>query len=393
MENYGKIDTATGIHTRLLDFTKALDHCITIAIEQKVDFFLFCGDAYKTPHPTQTHQRLLIKCLMRLHKARIPVVIIIGNHDHPLSFGKAHALDLFCEFPLEQFYVIAKPQTITLQTAHGPIQIFGIPWPTRNTIALKQTETSSMRITEYISQAIAHIIKEEAQRLDPKIPAILAAHMTVSNGIFSGSEKRAVYGTDPLFLPSQLAIEPFDYVALGHLHRFQNVNQHGAIPIIYSGSIERIDFGERKEAKGFCLVTIKAKHDVHYEFIEVPIRPFIQIEVKLTGKDAHTEQIIAAIKQHSIQDAVIKILYYLPDDTADTIDLKAIQTACQAAHHLVGIIPIRSVMERNRRMNNASISMDVRSLLTHYFSEKQLAHLRQEILLEKAMALLDEKEE
>ena len=42
MENYGKIDPQTGIHTRLLDFEKALNFCIDIAIEKKVDFFLFC---------------------------------------------------------------------------------------------------------------------------------------------------------------------------------------------------------------------------------------------------------------------------------------------------------------------------------------------------------------
>ncbi len=92
MENYGRVDAATGIHTRLLDFHKALSFCIDTAINEKVDFFLFAGDAYKTPHPSQTQQRLLIQCFLRLYDAGIPVVIVVGNHDHPLSFGKANAL-------------------------------------------------------------------------------------------------------------------------------------------------------------------------------------------------------------------------------------------------------------------------------------------------------------
>ena len=66
MENYGKIDPKTGIHSRLLDFEKALNYCIDFAIDKKVDLFLFAGDAYKTPHPTPTHQRLLMRCLLRL---------------------------------------------------------------------------------------------------------------------------------------------------------------------------------------------------------------------------------------------------------------------------------------------------------------------------------------
>ena len=246
MENYGKIDSATGIHTRLLDFARALNACIDSAIEKQVDFFLFSGDAYKTPHPSQTQQKMLFQCFLRLYKANIPIVIIIGNHDNPLSFGKANALDIFGELPLDGFHIIAKPTSFTLRTKNGPIQIVGIPWPTRNTVSItnKHLHKSAHEITEYISSAVAKIIRDLAQKLDPTIPAVLAGHLTVTNGIFSGSEKRAIYGTDPIFLPSQLAIEPFDYVALGHLHRYQNLNPKGYPAIIYSGSIERVDFGK-----------------------------------------------------------------------------------------------------------------------------------------------------
>src|SRR5581483_2483124 len=88
MENYGRIDPATGIHTRLLDFERAFNFCIDVAIKEKVDFLLFCGDAYKTTNPSPTQQKLMLKCLLRLYKANIPVIIIVGNHDNPLSYGK-----------------------------------------------------------------------------------------------------------------------------------------------------------------------------------------------------------------------------------------------------------------------------------------------------------------
>ena len=207
VENYGKIDPETGIHTRLLDFEKALNLCIDKAISEDVDFFLFAGDAYKTATPSPTQQRLLLRCFLRLYKAKIPVILVIGNHDNPLSFGKAHALDLYNELPVDGFYVVAKPQIIPLTTKSGLVNIVGIPWPTRNTIALSDSyaHKNASEITEYISQSVAQIIQHLANQLDPSIPAVLSGHLTVSNGIFSGSEKRAVYGTDPLFLPSQLA--------------------------------------------------------------------------------------------------------------------------------------------------------------------------------------------
>ena len=243
MENYGKIDSKTGIHSRLTDFQKALNACIDTAISRNVDFFLFCGDAYKTANPSPTQQKLLLQCFLRLYKAQIPVVIIVGNHDNPLTFGKANSLELFCELPLDGFYVMSQPKTLVLQTKNGPVQIVGIPWPTRNTIAIAQRHIhkTAADITTYIAKAVGIIITTHAEKLDQKIPAVLAGHLTVSSGIFSGSEKRAVYGTDPILLPSQLAIEPFDYVALGHLHRYQNLNPKGYPAVVYSGSIERVD--------------------------------------------------------------------------------------------------------------------------------------------------------
>jgi DNA repair protein SbcD/Mre11 len=259
LENYGKIDAKTGIHTRLLDFEKALNFCIDRAIKENVDFFLFAGDAYKTHNPSQTQQKMLFKCFLRLYSAGIPIVIVIGNHDHPLSFGKAHALDMLGEIPLEGFHVFAKPGTITLQTKNGPINIVGVPWPTRNTIAIANhhLDKSMTQLTEYISKAVAHIIADYAKKIDPTIPAVLASHITVNTGIFSGSEKRAIYGNDPMLMPSQLAIAPFDYVALGHLHRHQNLNSSGYPAVVYSGSIERIDFGERKQRMNL----FKDQHD------------------------------------------------------------------------------------------------------------------------------------
>lgn len=392
MENYGKINPQTGIHTRLWDFYTALNECIDTAITEKVDLFLFCGDAYKTAHPSQTQQKLLLDCFLRLYKAHIPVVIIVGNHDHPLSFGKANALDVFSSLPVDGFYVISKPETLTLQTAHGPIQIVGIPWPTRNSVSVSQQHThkSALEITHYISHGVSAIIKNFAQQLDPTIPAVLAGHLTVSSGIFSGSEKRAIYGTDPVFLPSDLAIAPFDYVALGHLHRYQNLNHHGYPAVVYSGSIERIDFGERKEDKGFCMVTIPEKNHCTHTFIPVKTRPFIQIEVQLTGQNSHTQQVIDAIQKHDIQDAIIKIIYHIPPDSDDTVDIRLIHHACAHAMHVIGIIPVRIATTRERRLHGTTINLSLEALLELYFESKPELKMRKDSLITKTMALTHE---
>ncbi len=396
MENYGHIDPKTGIHSRLLDFEKAFNICIDYAIEHDVDFFLFSGDAYKTTTPSPTQQKLLLKSFFRLYEKKIPIVLIIGNHDNPLSFGKAHTLDLFNELPLSGFHVIAKPDTtpFILQTKNGPIAIVGIPWPTRNTLAIsnRHAHKSASQITEYISKAVAEIIKDLASKIDPTMPAVLAAHLTVSSGIFSGSEKRAIYGTDPLLLPSQLALPIFDYVGLGHLHRYQNLNPNGYPAIVYSGSIERIDFGERKEEKGFCVVSIPEKGKASHEFITVPTRPFIQIELQLTAEKNQTEQVLCEIKKYDITDAVIKIVYHVPPDTKDTVSLTEVQRACAAAWYIVGIIPVRKPSLRERRVL-MNVDMDFETMLATYFDNKPELKERKDILIEKTLLLSQEAQQ
>ncbi len=394
MENYGKTDPKTGIHSRLLDFELSLNTCIDYAIEHDVDFFMFSGDAYKTATPSPTQQKLLMRCFMRLYKAKIPVVIVVGNHDNPLSFGKANSLDIFACLPIDGFHLFAKPDSLLLQTKSGPMQIVGIPWPNRHNIALKEDyyAQSATDITEQISNALGKIITKLAQQLDPTLPAILAGHLTVSNGLFSGSERKAIYGHDPILMPSDLAISPFDYVALGHLHRFQNLNE-GGIPIVYSGSIDRIDFGERKEEKGFCLVSITKDKKCDFEFIELKTRPFIQIDVILTDEEpGHTSQILAAIKRHNIKDAIVKITYKLSTTAIDQVDVKKIQLACSHSMYLVAIIPLRDLQTRSYR-SILSSEMDLQTLLKNYFESKENLKGRSNNLIEKTLQLQNDVDE
>ena len=392
MENYGKIDPKTGIHTRLLDFVDALNTCIDRGIKEEIDFFLFSGDAYKTANPTPTQQKLLMRCFLRLHAKKIPIVIVVGNHDNPLSFGKANSLDIFSEVPLDGFHVISKPEKIILDTKSGPIQIVGIPWPTRNSISINKKHylQSAEEITTYISEAVSALIKKYAKECDPTLPSILASHMTVSSGIFSGSEKKAVYGNDPTLLPSELAIKPFDYVALGHLHRYQDLNSKGYPSVVYSGSIERVDFGERKEPKGFCIVNADVKKTTH-TFIEVPTRPFIQIDIHLKDDCDQTEQILERLKEHYLMNAVVKIVYHVPAHETDTVHIGTIEKACSDAHYLVGIIPIHTMISREKR-SNLTKKMDLSTLLTSYFTDKPQYKNKKSLLIQKALELYNQSE-
>lgn len=399
VENYGKIDPKTGIHSRLWDFHKSLSVMVDQAIERKIDFYLFCGDAYKTAYPTPTQQKLLATQLLRLQKAAIPVVIVVGNHDHPLSYGKAHSLDVFDYLPVDGFYVFSRPDLITITTKNGPVQIVGIPWPARNNVVTHEDhrQKSAAEITSYLSQRVGQLISEFAQRVNPALPAILAGHLTVSSGIFSGSEKCAIFGTDPIFLPSQLALPQFDYVALGHLHRYQNLNPGGSPAVVYAGSIERVDFGERREEKSFCAVTIsvcEGKKVCSYDVVPLQTRPMIQIEVGLVAGTDQTKQILQKILQYDIHEAIVKIVYHIPEGLTDKVDLLEVERACSTAKYVVGVIPVYQQIKRERRAL-INVDMDMETVLDKYIQTKDFLKTKQESLMKKAQSIqqmLDDQE-
>jgi len=375
VENYGRIDPRTGIHTRILDFQKSLNTCIDAAIARQVDFFLFAGDAYKTATPNPTQQRLLFDCFLRLFRAQIPVIMVVGNHDNPVSFGKTHALDLFAQLPVDGFHVISQPKIVVLQTKNGPVQIVGIPWPSRTTLALNMQNLHAREIPQTISTHLARLIENYAKQLDPEIPAVLAGHLTISTAIFSGSEKRAVYGDDPVLLPSQIALHPFDYVALGHFHRYQNLNPGGYPALVYSGSIDRIDFGERNETKGFCHITIPAKGAATHEFIPLQTRAFIKVDITLStpkqeGED-QTAQVLQALKAHELRNAIVKIVYHLPPDAPDRVDARAVEQACESAQYIVGILP-QYVSTKREQRSTLHQDMDIKTAITTYLAAKQI---------------------
>src|SRR5690606_11545086 len=197
-------------------------------------------------------------------------------------------------------------------------------------------------------------------------------------------------------MPSQLALSPFDYVALGHLHRHQNLNETGYRAVVYSESIERIDFGERKEEKGFCIVSIPEKNKATYEFITIPTRPFIQIDVKLKAGIPQTEQILNALQKYDLTNAIVKTIYHIPAGKKDFVELKTIQQACQHAMDLIGVIPVHIVEPRENRGCALKVNMDLPELLNTYFATKPELINKKKDLIEKTLVLwqdhLDQQE-
>ena len=256
VENYGRLDPSTGLHSRFKDFIKCFKKAVDYGIKHEVDFLLLCGDIYHTPKPSPTHQREFAKCIMTLLEKSIPAVMIVGNHDNPVSFGKATSLDIYSALNIKNVHIISYPQILNLNLKdEKQIQIVAFPWPTRSRIVDKDEYKSldSQQLDEKLQTICEEVIESLTRDLSPEIPSVFAGHLSLAEAQYSGSERTTLLGKDPVILTSTLAKDEFSYVALGHIHKHQNLNKTSSPPVVYSGSIERVDFNEEKKIKVFVL--------------------------------------------------------------------------------------------------------------------------------------------
>ena len=350
MENYGRIDPSTGLHTRLKDFIKCFSFAIDIALEEKVDLVIFTGDAYKNSNPNPTHQREFARQIYRLSEAKIPVVMINGNHDNPLSFGKATSLDIFDTLNVSGVKVVTEPELFNIETKAGPVQNFGLPWPTKNLFLAKEEykDFTYEEVTKEIQKRASKKIKKYARMMRPGTPAIFAAHLAAAEATYSGSERSAIIGRDPVFFTQVLAQKEFDYVALGHIHKFQDLNLNNHPPVVYPGSIERINFGEEKDDKGFCLVNIEGGK-TSYEFISLPARKFITVDAVISKEQDPTNALIEEIEKYDLSESVVRVFYTMPAGREDLLDFKRINSALERAFLVTTIAKKSKPMERLQR--------------------------------------------
>ena len=410
IEDHGYIDPGTGLHTRVQDFVDSLGFVCDQAIQERVDLVIFAGDAYKNCTPSPTHQREFALQVRRLQQADLPLVMVVGNHDAPGAFGKATSMDIFTALELDNTYVIRRPALLRIDTHNGPIQIAGLPWPTRH--LLRTHDEYKDLPQEAINQKIQEIctlqIEEFARQLDPALPAILTAHIAAAEATYSGSERTAIIGQDPTMLTSTLANPAFDYVALGHVHKHQDLHSQASPPVVYAGSLERINFGEERDEKGFCLVDIEEQPDAEdsrthrkstYEFISTPARPFVTIQLEVLEGEDPTELIVDAIDESDIKDAVVRVLYALPvADANSTVDLERVHQALVPAFCVAGIQPQTAPINRLRR---AAITEDLGlgEALDRYIENNPALQDQRDILhryardLEQEIELLNRGEE
>lgn len=391
-ERYGGVDSATGLNQRVLDFLHRFDEVVDYAITQEADVVLFAGDAFKSRSPNPTYQRAFARRVKRLTDAGIPIVLLVGNHDLPAIVQQASSVDIFHVLEVPNVIVGRDERIHYLQTRRGPLQIATVPYPLRQRL-LTHDEFRGKPITELdraLEAVVTDLVSSLAKKIDPHVPAVLAAHLSVSGAVY-GSERSIMIGRDAVVLKSALADPAWDYVALGHIHHHQSLNGGSHPPIVYAGSLERIDFGEEGQPKGFCWVELR-RGDAEWRFVEVQARPFVTIRADLRQVLNPTAALQQILARYPISGAVVRLIVQLRPEQEALIRDREVRALLSDAHYIGGIV--REV-ERPTRVRLGTLAPEEMSdvdLLAKYLEAHNIAPERIQVLLEHAQAIMNAEE-
>ncbi len=392
IENYGKTDPATGISSRVMDFLRRLTDIVEYAEANDADLAIFAGDAFKNRQPSPTFQREFARRIKRLAE-QCPVVLLVGNHDIPMMAQKASSVEIFHTLAVDNVIVGRQDKLHRIETKRGPVQVATVPYPVRNRL-LADLDTRGLGLGDLdgmLREQVDMLIRNLSAEVDPEIPAVLTGHFSVS-GAKLGSEQGVMLGRDVSVLKSTLADPVWDYVALGHIHFHQDLNLGSYPPVVYSGSTERIDFGEEGDPKGFCWVSLM-RGETTYEYVELPARPFLTIRADVRGSSQPTEAVLKEIAKHDVSDAVVRVIITATPENEPLIRDRDIEAGLGDAAFVAAIqrdidYPVRARLGVERPEGLAP-----GELLERYLLQKKLDPDRIEVLKEYADDLFADEED
>lgn len=235
-----------------------LEEILKIALEERPEGVIIAGDVYDRPVPPAEAVELFDEFLFRLSEQRLKVFIISGNHDSPERLAFGSRLISGSGVYLAPVYT-GRVEPVVLRDEYGPVKIFLLPFlkPVHVKRCFPEEEIGSY--TDALQKAV------EELPLCPKERNVLVTHQFVAGAGRCDSEELSLGGSDAVDVS---VFDPFDYVALGHLH---NPQKAGKETVRYCGTPLKYSFSEAAHGKSVTVVELGEKGSVSVR--TVPLHP------------------------------------------------------------------------------------------------------------------------
>ena len=324
-------------------------------------------------------------------------MLLVGNHDLPPVQRRATSISIFDTLQVPNVYVGADYTVRTITCRRGQrLQIATAPYPLRQDhIAREDGEGKSVEeLDRLLSERLTARIMDLAHqaRQDKDTPAILIGHFSVDEAAH-GSERNIMVGRDVAVDRSTALADPvWRYVALGHIHKHQSLNRDEQPPIIFSGSPERIDFGEEREAKGWVVATIGEGQTIwrFQEQYRKPARTFRTIEADVRDADDPTAAVVKRIEDAGdLSQTVVRLQIVIDEAQEPRLVDRDIKVALKDVYD----VAVQRDVKRQARDRLGGVSVEALTpiqMLDRYLDTRHMDEERKKLLLQYAEDLIRE---
>lgn len=315
VSRHGKV--VDGRNSRLDDMGSVLTRFAEVAISEQVDLALIVGDLFDGRRPGPDEIRVAIRPLQALSAAKIRTLITPGNHDGmgTIADPDSHTLGWMAELEMPRVHVFTKPGTGIVLAGDVEVNVARIPFPHKRAYDVEHAELEIAERVELVSRDVEQAIAYMATLMKGPEIRLFMGHLTVA-GAMLGQESAMRMGWDVMINPQVL--EAFDYAALGHIHRQQEVTAKAW----YSGSPAALDWDD-EEPKGFLLVDVAKGKTPVVEVVPSGARRLVTIMT-----DAQDDQLPAG---PDVTDAIVRLIVEpLPGERVPSNMIAAITAAVYA---------------------------------------------------------------
>ncbi|GAB6065154.1 exonuclease SbcCD subunit D [Aquifex pyrophilus] len=342
------------------DVSYALSQVIDFCKESRPDLVLVAGDLFDKANPDNEAKEVVFDFFLRLRSLNIPSVVIAGNHDSyefMKSIGKL--------LKVINVHVFHKPDLENGVFEFGELKVACLPYPSERVITGAGSE-SKLSYALAVEKAIKYLYK----KVEDARFKVLLSHLFIAGSKFTRTEREAsisqYYAIEPTSIP-----EGFDYVALGHVHRYQRLERVPS-PAYYTGSLFQLDFSEAGSDKFFNFVELKEDSPPHVEAIKLSLKNPLH-EVEIDQRDY-----LKSLEEIKKLQGYLKVRIRVSDKTRLNFVMERVREVL--GDKLIKMELLESSQQRKREENEKSETLNILELYKSYFKENYRKEVPEEVL-------------
>ncbi len=364
---------------RVEDFVGRMMEIAREAIRIKADFVMVAGDIFQTTRPHGWLLREFARFIRMLVENRVQVVAIAGNHDQPRLVESSTHLDALAELNIRGFYYARKPMAIDLKGAYSGKRLRFICLPYMHPLLTREGSIDTVAYEKLVESRLRKLAEESTAEY-----TVTIAHFLVY-GAVRGAEiylKPGVY--EAPVSPHIFRIPQVSYTALGHVHKYQELAKR----VLYSGSIERVNFGEAEEEKGFITVR-EERGDLELSFTPLPCRRMASLTVDVSRSANPTARVVEELKSQLLEDAILKLTIKARREQLASLNTREIDRVLEKLKCFYHVLRYDMAYERPGSPMLTS-AMTLEEALERYVRQLNLRKSLEEKVIEEGKRILRE---